>query len=163
MKRKFHLTVALLTFLACSQDNLGITSEEKEDKSWLARFKAINCPTYDQITNTTWILNGFVLYHTDGLKQMALSGSTLRLNEEYCNFGLFGGTIPSGLGDDFQEVGYGERLNLNGWLIAKYTSTETHPDNWIMYRISDGYWERWDLAENEPGEPRPFILGNSLE
>ena len=94
---------------------------------------------------------------------MALSGIVDCLNVEYCNFGLYDDNIPGGMVDDFQEVGYSESLNLNGWLIAKYTSTELYPDIWILYRISDGYWERQDLAENEPGEPKPFLLINSME
>ena len=94
---------------------------------------------------------------------MALSGIVGRLNEEYFNFGLYDNIIPSGIGDDFQEVGYSESLNLNGWFIAKYNSTELYPDNQILYSISDGYWERWDLAENEPCEPKPFLLSNSME
>ena len=161
--KRFFFIVFILTQITCNKDLLIKNFETQDDKSWLARYKLLNCPTYDQITNTTWDLDGFTLYHTDGLRQMALSGTVDRLNEEYCNFGLFDYSIPSGMGDDFQEVGYSERLNLNGWLIAKYTSTELYPDNWILYRVSDGYWERWDLAENEPGEPRPFLLGNSFE
>ena len=93
------------------------------------RYKLFNCPTYDQITNTTWDLNEFILFYTDGLRQMALSGIVGRLNEEYFNFGLYDNIIPSGIGDDFQEVGYSESLNLNGWFIAKYNSTELYPDN----------------------------------
>ena len=121
--KKFLLMVYLLSQISCNQDLISKNIEKQDDTSWLARFKLLNCPTYDQITNTTWELNGFTLFHTDGLRQMALSGIVDRLNEEYCNFGLYDDNIPSGMGDDFQEVGYSERLNLNGWLIAKYTST----------------------------------------
>ena len=104
-----------------------------------------------------------MLFHTDGLRQIALSGIVDHLNEEYCTFGLYDDNIPGGMSDDFQGVGYSESLNLNGWLIAKYTSTELYTDNWILYSISDSYWERWDLAENEPGEPKPFLLINSMK
>ena len=161
--KKIPFVICILFQIACNKDLITKNIERQDDQSWLARYKLLDCPTYDQITNTTWDLNGFILFHTDGLRQMALSGTVERLNEEYCNFGLYDYNIPSGMGDDFQEVGYLERLNLNGWLIAKYTSTELYPDNWILYRVSDGYWERWDLAENEPGEPKPFLMGNSLE
>ena len=51
-----------------------------DDISWLACYKLLNCPTYDQISNTTWDLNGFILFHTDGLRQIALSGIVDRLN-----------------------------------------------------------------------------------
>ena len=160
--KKYLFMVCILSQICCEKDLITKTIDFKEDTSWLARYKLLNCPTYDQITNTTWDLNGFMLFHTDGLRQMALSGIVDRLNEEYCNFGLYDNNIPGGMGD-FQEVGYSESLNFNGWLIAKYTSTEPYPDNWIHYHISDGYWERWDLAENEPGEPKPFLLSNSIE
>jgi hypothetical protein len=163
--RKFTIFVLMvLNIMSCNNDDRIIEIKKKIDnKSWLTRFELLDCPRYDQITNTTWNLDGFILFHTDGLRQMALSGSALRLNEEYCDFGLFGGNIPGGMGDDFENVGYGERLELNEWLIAKYTITEFYPDNWIMYRVSDGYWERWDLANSDPGELKPFILLNSLE
>ena len=51
-----------------------------DDISWLACYKLLTCPTYDQITNTTWDLNGFILFHTDGLRLIALSGIVDRLN-----------------------------------------------------------------------------------
>ena len=80
---------------------------------------------------------------------MALSGSVSKLNKEYCDHGKRGGAIPRNLGDDIQNVGYASVLNLNDWLIAMYHPTSRYPDNWIMYRLDDGYWERWDLSDLE--------------
>ena len=121
--KKYLFMVCILSQICCKIDLITKNIDFTEDTSWLARYKLLNCPTYEQITNTTWYLNGFILFHTDGLRQMALSGIVDRLNEEYCNFGLYDDNIPGGMGDDFQEVGYSESLNLNGWLIAKHTST----------------------------------------
>ena len=73
-----------------------------DDISWLASYKLLNCPNYYRIVNTTWDLNGFILFHTDGLRQMALSGIVDHLNEEYYNFGLYDVNISGGMCNDFQ-------------------------------------------------------------
>ncbi len=130
------------------QDSSGVIIDCPE-KDWLTRFKLLSCDKPDTRTSWTRELDGFVLYHTDGLRQMALSGSVSQMNKEYCDAGILGESIPSGLGDDIEGVGYASKITLNGWVIAMYHPTSLHPDNWIMYRQDDGYWERWDLGHNE--------------
>ena len=148
--------------MSCTKEETPVPAisplEELADKDWLQRFELLNCAEPDTRSDKTWDLDGFILYHTDGLRQMALSGSVSALNKEYCDAGTRGGIIPGGLGDDFEDVGYASVLELNGWLIAMYHPTELYPDNWIMYRKSDGYWERWDLGNNEINTDGPFVI-----
>ena len=126
------------------------------EKNWLTQFKLLQCDRPNTISSWTSDLDGFTLYHTRGLRDMALSGSVGRLDDEYCNAGLRNKRIPSGLGDDFERVGYASVLELNGYLIAMYHPTQLHPDNWIQYRIDDGSWERWDL-----NGAKPFLRSSS--
>ena len=142
--------IASVTFMfSCSPDTMHTLDpmDNPIEKDWLIQFKLLECEKPSTRSNTTWDLDGFLLYHTSGLRTMALRGSVGSLNDEYCEHGIEGGTIPSGLGDDIEGVGYASRLELNGWLIAMYHPTSVYPDNWIMYRIDDGYWERWDLSD----------------
>ncbi len=130
------------------QDSSGVIIDCPE-KDWLTQFKLLRCDKPDTRTSWTRELDGFLLYHTDGLRQMALSGSIDKLDKEYCDAGLRGKRIPSGLGDDPHGQGYASVLELNGWLIAMYHFGNNDlwgQDHWIMYRIDDGYWERWDLG-----------------
>ena len=73
-------TIGCLFFLAWLLYLISKNIDILDDISWLACYKLLNCKTYDQISNTTWDLNEFILFHTDGLNQIALSGIVDRLN-----------------------------------------------------------------------------------
>ncbi len=121
--------------------------ESLANKDWLTRFKLLKCETPRTRSKWSRSLDGFTLYDTQGLKTMAESGGVSQLNKEYCDAGGRFERIPSGLGDDPYTQGYASVLELNGWLIAMYhPDYEYGADHWIMYRPTDGYWERWDLG-----------------
>ena len=50
--------VCVLSQISCNNDLISKNIGKQDDTSWLTRYKLLNCPTYDQITNTTWDLNG---------------------------------------------------------------------------------------------------------
>ena len=60
--KKYLYIVCIVSQICCKNDLITKTIDFTEDTSWLARYKLLNCPTYDQITNTTWDLNGFMLF-----------------------------------------------------------------------------------------------------
>lgn len=155
--KKLILLIAILA-VGCSKDEPLETVPLSELGTFMEKFEAAECIKPRTLSDMTWDLSKFTLYHTEGLERMALSGNTQLLGEEYCNVGMRDkGVIPELNSQDaignLPHEGYASIISLNGWLIAMY-----HPvykdlrDNWIMYN-EDGTWERWDLGWEEGTAP----------
>ena len=91
--------------------------------------------------------NGQMLTNTEGLRQMALSGSHSILKQEID--GVNGGTISEGLCDDPEEDGYAPKRTYGNWVVAMYHPT-TWPDHFITYNINTRCWIRWELNGGKP-------------
>lgn len=151
---KWYQTVLFCLFLACSKptDDGGVTVTRPPEQLFGPRWASANCTEPDTISTWSRDLGAdFILYHTAGLRSMALSGSVSSLNQEYCGIGELGHLIPSNLGDDIEGVGYASVITFNNWRIAMYHPTQAYPDNWIMYNPVLNYWERYDLGHDENG------------
>ena len=111
----------------------------------------------------TYNLGNVIVSHTEAWETMALSGSVSGLLKEYPG-SKRGDRIPSGLGDNvtgLSHEGYASVIEIDGWRIAMYhPNYRGYKDNWIQYRISDGYWERWDLGHDDDRCVRLIKKGN---
>lgn len=152
---KPYVGIIAILLIACSRattEDPVITRPAAE--LFAAQWTRLDCPSPLELLSP-WEKDlgaGFTLYHTPGLHQMALTGSVVRLNEEYCGIGELGKVIPPNLGDDFESVGYAPVVTFNNWRIAMYHPTPAYPDNWILYNPILNYWERWDLGYDEKSE-----------
>ncbi len=92
-------------------------------------------------------VEGPIEEYSDGLWTMAVTGSVTKLKREIG--GSSGGSIPSGLGDDTDGVGYASRLSVDGYIIAMYHPIPSAPDHFIVYHPDTGRWWRYDVGDNE--------------
>ncbi len=162
------LLLSSLTTISCSKEDTPVGETSTLDQA--TRDVLANCdiPRSDSPWSRN-LGNGITLRDTGGLMDMALFGRHDLLAKEFCEaVGVKSGSIPSNLGDDPYGQGYAPIRIYGEWLIAMY-----HPsgpvanghDHWIMYRPSDGYWERWDLGHRsqsiEEEDGNPYLIDKS--
>ena len=126
--------------------SLSLTSCKKDD------INTSDCIRYEGITPLNdwsfYVGDSLTILNTSGLRSMAYSGSHTLLQDELCRVGVSPEKrIPSGLGDDFEEVSYASQVQYGRWVIAMYHPTREYPDNFITYNVDDGSWVRWDHSE----------------
>ena len=164
--KKLILLLAILT-IGCSKDDMDLDTTPVAIGTFIERLEDTKCVKPITTGDTTWDLSKFTLYHTEGLRVMAITGDTQLLSEEYCNVGMRDkGVIPELNSTDtignLPHEGYASIISLNGWLIAMYHPVHNNlRDNWIMYNERDGSWERWDLGDEEGSEPFLRVSGTS--
>ncbi len=153
INRKSSITLAIITSLfACA---VNVDSNRNID----------NCEMPATLSNWTFQLNSFTIYHTRELETMALRGAVGGLNSEYCDAGkpAAPGSIPPN-DSDIEMVSYAPILDIDGYYIAMYHPTSRYPDNWIMYNQRSNEWCRYDLGENEgPGQGIRLLLHSQKE
>ena len=141
--RGSHLDVSGLFSAGSSRYSAKALSARK---AWLAKgWRITDGGGPSARSDWTFPLTTITLHHTAGLERMALSGSHSLLQQEYGNIGTVA-TIPSGLGDDTENVGYAPIRKYDGYTIAMYHMTDNYPDNWIIYHEETGRWWRFDLG-----------------
>ena len=138
-----YYTILFMLFLACSKDmpspDIEIPVNKCVDDS-------PSCGVSEWGEGFD-LEDGQFLTNTEGLRQMALTGSHFILKQELNS--TSGGNIPSGLCDDMEKDGYAGRRTYGNWVVAMYHPT-TYPDHFITYNANTGCWIRWELNNGNP-------------